>query len=274
MHVVDRGADDRATPCSGAIDWARRFDHMQQHTGQHVLSAAFDRVCSASHRELPPRRGRRATIDLAREVTPREIAAAEDEANRIVWEDRPVAIRFVTAEEAAALPLRKEPARAGTLRLIDVEDFDLSACGGTHVARTGGIGIIAVSGWEKFRGGSRVEFLCGVRARRRFDVWRDALAATRSICRWRRGAGGGDRAAAGRGKSLQRACAASRTTGASTRRAHWSRAAARAGHRLSIAEALLDGWDAAGLEGDGRGGGRGDRSVPWRCSPRRRRRWS
>ena len=67
-----------------------------------------------------------------------------DEANRIVWEDRPVAVRFVTAEEAAALPLRKEPARAGTLRLIDVEDYDLSACGGTHVARTGGIGIIVV----------------------------------------------------------------------------------------------------------------------------------
>ena len=72
------------------------------------------------------------------------MAAVVDEANRIVWEDRPVAVRFVTAEEAATLPLRKEPARAGTLRLIDVEDYDLSACGGTHVARTGGIGIIVV----------------------------------------------------------------------------------------------------------------------------------
>ena len=78
-----------------------------------------------------------------------------------------MAMRFVTAEEAAAMPLRKEPARAGTLRLIDVEDYDLSACGGTHVARTGGIGIIVVGGWEKFRGGSRVQFLCGVRVHRR-----------------------------------------------------------------------------------------------------------
>ena len=74
-------------------------------------------------------------------MSPAEIAAAETEANRIVWEDRPVTIRFADAEEAARLPLRKEPARGGTLRLIDVEDFDLSACGGTHVARTGGVGV-------------------------------------------------------------------------------------------------------------------------------------
>ncbi len=73
-------------------------------------------------------------------------------------------IRFAAAEEAAALPLRKEPKREGTLRLIDVQDFDLSACGGTHVARTGAIGIIAVSATERFRGGTRVTFLCGGRA--------------------------------------------------------------------------------------------------------------
>ena len=93
-----------------------------------------------------------------------EIDRVEDEANRIVWEDRPVAIRFVDAEEAARLPLRKEPARAGTLRIIEVKDFDVSACGGTHVARTGAIGSILVRSTEKFRGGTRVEFVCGVRA--------------------------------------------------------------------------------------------------------------
>ena len=120
----------------GEIDWPRRFDHMQQHTGQHVLSAAFDRLFGV--RTVSFHLGAAvSTIDLAREMTPAEIAAAEAEANRIVWEDRPVAIRFADAEEAARLPLRKEPARGGTLRLIDVEDFDLSACGGTHVARTG-----------------------------------------------------------------------------------------------------------------------------------------
>ena len=87
-----------------------------------------------------------------------------DVANAVVWEDRPVSIRFVSAEEAAALPLRKEPGREGPLRLIEVEAFDLSACGGTHVARTGAIGLIAVVGAERFRGGTRLTFVCGGRA--------------------------------------------------------------------------------------------------------------
>jgi alanyl-tRNA synthetase len=165
------------TTISGAINWPRRFDHMQQHTGQHVLSAAFDHRFGA--RTVSFHLGAAvSTIDLAREMTPREIAAAEDEANRIVWEDRPVAVRFVTAEEAATLPLRKEPARGGTLRLIEVEEFDLSACGGTHVARTGGIGVIAVASWERFKGGQRLEFLCGGRALGRFRSMRDSVTAS------------------------------------------------------------------------------------------------
>jgi alanyl-tRNA synthetase len=165
------------TRLSGTINWPRRFDHMQQHTGQHVLSAAFDHLFGA--RTVSFHLGAAvSTIDLAREMSAAEIAAAEDEANRIVWEDRPVAVRFVTAEEAAALPLRKEPARGGTLRLIDVEQFDLSACGGTHVGRTGGIGIIAVASWERFKGGQRLEFVCGGRALGRFRSLRDSVTAT------------------------------------------------------------------------------------------------
>jgi alanyl-tRNA synthetase len=161
---------------TGEIDWARRFDHMQQHTGQHVLSAAFDRLCGVRTESF--HMGQlSATIDLAREVTAAEVAKAEDDANRVVWEDRPVVVRFATAEQAAAMPLRKESGRTGSLRLIDVQDYDLSACGGTHVERTGAIGVIAIGGWEKFRGGSRVEFLCGTRALQRFRLWRDALAA-------------------------------------------------------------------------------------------------
>jgi alanyl-tRNA synthetase len=94
-----------------------------------------------------------------------------------VWENRPVRIRFATEAEAAQLPLRKAPKKSGTLRLIDVEEWDLSACGGTHVARTGEIGIIAVSGWERFKGGTRVEFVCGGRALTRFRSLRDTTAA-------------------------------------------------------------------------------------------------
>ena len=179
-HVVDVSNGASLLPLGqavrGVVDWARRFDHMQQHTGQHVLSAAFEHLFKV--RTVSFHLGSAAsTIDLAREVSANEIAAAEEEANRIVWEDRPVSIRFATAEEAVAMPLRKEPVRTGTLRLIDVQGFDLSACGGTHVARTGAIGIIAVGAWERFKGGSRVEFLCGGRALGRFRRLRDATAA-------------------------------------------------------------------------------------------------
>jgi alanyl-tRNA synthetase len=161
----------------GEIDWSRRFDHMQQHSGQHVLSAAFDKLFAVRTVSFHLG-GAVSTIDLAREMLPAEIAAAEAEANRIVWEDRPVTVRFVDAEEAARLPLRKEPARGGTLRLIDVEGFDLSACGGTHVARTGGIGGIAVASWERFKGGQRLEFLCGRRALDGYRRLRDTVTAS------------------------------------------------------------------------------------------------
>jgi alanyl-tRNA synthetase len=159
----------------GEINWERRFDHMQQHTGQHVLSAAFDILFD--NRTMSFHMGAElSTIDLVKEMSSDQIATAEDEANRIVWEDREVAIRFVSSAEAAALPLRKEPAREGTLRLIDVKDFDLSACGGTHVARTGAIGAVVIPAVERFKGGSRVTFACGARAVRAFRTLRDSVA--------------------------------------------------------------------------------------------------
>jgi alanyl-tRNA synthetase len=161
----------------GVVDWERRFDHMQQHSGQHVLSAAFDKLFGVRTVSFHLG-GAVSTIDLAREMSEAEIAAAETEANRIVWEDRPVTIRFADAQEAARLPLRKESVRGGTLRLIDVEGFDLSACGGTHVARTGGIGLIAVASWERFKGGQRLEFLCGGRALGGYRILRDAISAS------------------------------------------------------------------------------------------------
>jgi alanyl-tRNA synthetase len=171
-HVVE-GTLEVGQPVVGEVDWPRRFDHMQQHTGQHILSAAFERLYKARTESF--RLGAEfSTIDLAREVMPSEIASAEEEACRVVWEERPVTIRFVTDAEAAKLPLRKEPVRGGWLRLIEVEGYDLSACGGTHVSRTGEIGIVAVRGWEKFRGGTRVEFVCGRRALVSHRVWRDA----------------------------------------------------------------------------------------------------
>ncbi len=175
LHVVDVPLEPG--PVRGIIDWDRRFEHMQQHTGQHVLSAAFDRLFSA-RTESFHLGSASSTIDLNRPLSPNEIERAEDDSNRVVWEDRPVGIRFADAGEAARLPLRKEPARTGRLRLIEVADFDISACGGTHVARTGAIGAIAVQSSERFRGGTRVEFLCGVRALKGYRLLRDAMAAS------------------------------------------------------------------------------------------------
>src|SRR6185436_8011871 len=174
-HIVDGDQIVEGQPVRGVVDWTRRFDHMQQHTGQHVLSAAADRLFGA--RTVSFHLGTdAATIDLSRELTPQELVRAELDANRIVWENRPVTIRYASADEAAALPLRKESVREGTLRLIDVEDFDLSACGGTHVSTTGGIGVIAIGAVERFKGGQRVEFFCGSRALTKFRSMRDALA--------------------------------------------------------------------------------------------------
>ena len=179
-HVMDAPltVGDRVR---GVVDWPRRFDHMQQHTGQHILSAAFDHLWSV--RTVSFHLGAEsATIDLAREVTEKEIRDAEAEANRVVWEDRPVTVRFVTEEEAARLPLRKEPARTGLLRLVEVADFDLSACGGTHVPSTGMIGLIAVAGWERFKGATRLTFVCGGRALRSHGTLRDIVtSATRVL---------------------------------------------------------------------------------------------
>ena len=179
VHVIDGAAAPFAVgdQIRGDVDHARRLDHMQQHTGQHVLSAAFDRLFGV--RTVSFHMGSaESTIDLAREVTPAEIDRALAEANRVVWDDRAVGIRYATDAEAAAMPLRKESHRSGVLRLVEVPDFDLSACGGTHVTRTGVIGMIVVSGTERFKGGSRVSFLCGRRALDGYNALRDVTTAT------------------------------------------------------------------------------------------------
>lgn len=179
LHATD-GPISPGTVIHGTVDAVRRFDHRQQHTGQHVLSAAFDRLFGA--RTVGFHLGAEvSTLDLDAALPPDAIARAESEANRIVWENRPVTIRFVSPEEAANLPLRKEPVKAGPLRLIGVEGYDLSACGGTHVRATGAIGIIAVRSWEKLRGGTRLTFVCGGRALDAFRLLRDAVA--RSLTR-------------------------------------------------------------------------------------------
>jgi alanyl-tRNA synthetase len=153
------------TAVHGRIDAARRRDHMQQHTGQHVLSAAFVRLF-----DIPTvsfhMGSESCTIDLeTNSLSLSQVEAAEKLANEIVTEDRPVSIRFVPLEEARQLGLRKIPPRqTGKLRLIDVAEFDLTACGGTHARSTGQLGSILLRKVEKVKQGARVEFVCGARA--------------------------------------------------------------------------------------------------------------
>jgi alanyl-tRNA synthetase len=149
----------------GFIDTLRRRDHMQQHSGQHVLSAAFERLY-----QMPTvsfHMGDEAcTIDLASgRLTDDQLKAAERLANQVVFENRPVRIKFVSQDEAKTLGLRKLPdVGKDELRLIDIADFDLCACGGTHVLSTGQIGPVLVRKFEKVKQGFRVEFVCGDRA--------------------------------------------------------------------------------------------------------------
>ena len=175
-HLVDRELETNSR-VRGHVDWKRRFDHMQQHTGQHLLSAAFERETGA--RTVSFHLGTStSTIDLDKELTADKIAAVEDAVNAVLWEDREICVKFVTAAEAAKLPLRKDPTREGELRIIEVNDYDMSACGGTHVKRTGAIGVIAISGFERFKGGLRVEFVCGGRALRAFRTLKNAVSGS------------------------------------------------------------------------------------------------
>ena len=153
------------TAVHGTIDRGRRCDHMQQHTGQHVLSAAFIELYQFPTVSFHMGEDY-CSIDLATEsLTAAQVIEAEKRANEIVFENRPVRIRYVRREEAEKLGLRKlPPAERDELRLIEVADFDLSACGGTHVSATGQIGSILLRKTEKTRQGVRIEFVCGGRA--------------------------------------------------------------------------------------------------------------
>jgi alanyl-tRNA synthetase len=162
IHIVDRLLSPG--PLTAQIDWPRRFDHMQQHTGQHLLSAIFQQKFS-----LPTVSfhlgAELCTIDLrGAEPTQRILDDAASAANEIVYEDRAVTIKYGTAEELAAAGVRKTVERSGILRAIEIEALELQPCGGTHVKRTGQIGTILLRSVSKVRQDWRIEFVCGQRA--------------------------------------------------------------------------------------------------------------
>jgi alanyl-tRNA synthetase len=183
LHLIDcpPGWLRPGVPVRGEVDANRRRDHMQQHSGQHVLSAAFEKLYSFPTVSFHMGDDL-CTVDLATEaINAKQLQAVERLANEIIAEDRPVEIRFATPDEARLMGVRKiPPAVREKLRLIDIRDFDLNACGGTHVRSTGQIGAILLRKTEKVKQGIRVEFVCGLRAvstaRRDFQTLTDAAA--------------------------------------------------------------------------------------------------
>ena len=164
LHVVQGPAPALDAIVAGRVDWSRRLDHMQQHTGQHILSQALIKLFDAPTRSFRVLdQSCEIDVELANPTT-EIIERAVELANNVIWEDRVITIHNVSAAEAAAMPLRKDPAREGELRLIEIEDFDLTPCGGTHAVRTGEVGMIALRSWERAKGLTRMEFVAGVRA--------------------------------------------------------------------------------------------------------------
>jgi alanyl-tRNA synthetase len=175
-HVLDKparfGLNDEL---EARVDWIRRFDHMQQHTGQHLLSAVFEELFG--HKTVSVHFGdESSTLDLDTAILSKDrVVKAEHRANEIVFENRAVTVAFEDA--ATATGLRKEVDRIGELRVISIDGIDRSACGGTHVRGTGEIGPVVVRRIEKYKQSTRVEFICGWRALARSRADFDALSA-------------------------------------------------------------------------------------------------
>lgn len=155
------------------VDWSHRREMMQQHTGQHIISQAFFQLYGAETKGF--RINDRVTeIDLTLELQPEQIEQAiiraEDLANNIIFDNREIRIHEVTPEQAASLPLRKESFITDCIRVIEIDDFDWSPCGGTHAKRTGEVGLIAVRAWERAKKMTRLHFVCGSRVSRDYRL--------------------------------------------------------------------------------------------------------
>jgi alanyl-tRNA synthetase len=168
-HLLAAALDETVERVQGEVDWDRRFDHMQQHSGQHLLSAAFEELFAA------PTVGfhlgsASSTIDLEMDdLSWASASRVEAAVNRVVWDNRPVSVQVIDPAALHDVPLRKPPAVEGKVRVVWVDGYDASACGGTHVRRTGEVGLIKITAIERYKGGVRVHFVCGGRALRDYQ---------------------------------------------------------------------------------------------------------
>ena len=167
LHLLESPLD--AGKVEGRIDWERRFDHMQQHTGQHLLSQACIKICAAETMSFHLG-DESSTIDTTRpDLRAAQIAEIETLVNRIIYENRPVRVHWVSQDDIHRFPVRKLPTVEENIRIVEIGDFDFSPCGGTHCARTGELGIVKISKWENYKGGTRLHFVCGTRALRDYQ---------------------------------------------------------------------------------------------------------
>jgi alanyl-tRNA synthetase len=167
VHLLEKSIS--APEVEVTINWERRFDHMQQHTGQHILSQAFLKTWGAD--TLSFHLGEKsASIDLNQSgLTAETIATVELLANRIIFENRAVIGHMVGQNELKQLPVRGVPSVEENIRILEIKDYDYSPCGGTHCSITGEIGIVKISRYENYKGGMRVHFVCGFRALKNFQ---------------------------------------------------------------------------------------------------------
>ncbi|WP_458127157.1 alanyl-tRNA editing protein [Paenibacillus sp. Z3-2] len=172
-HKLERAPEQTEVHCE--LDWERRFDHMQQHTGQHLLSAITLKLTEAM--TLSFHLGAEYdTIDVAAaDLGADQLTAIEQEVNRQIYRNARINTSWVTAEEAAQLPLVKQPTVTEDIRIVEIEGVEYNACGGTHVSATGEIGIIKLLKTEKVKGGTRIYFKCGTRALNEFTSTQNVL---------------------------------------------------------------------------------------------------
>lgn len=175
IHILKKELKEKInSEVVGKIDWKRRFDHMQQHSGQHILSAAFEKLWNADTvsfylgDEI-------CTLDIMKDnITSEEVKKAEILSNNIVLENKPIKVYFVNQERANELNLRKIPPQKEDIRIVEIKDFDICACCGTHCGTTGEVGLIKILKWEKRGVKIRLDFICGKRSLKDY-YWKNEL---------------------------------------------------------------------------------------------------
>ena len=172
IHLL--AEDISSDKVTGKVEWQTRFDHMQQHSGQHILSQSFHELLGAETLSFHLGEAISSVEMDLRKISEEEVENVERRANEIVFQDREIKCYFIPEEKIESVPLRRPPKKKGLIRVVEVSDFDFSACGGTHVRRAGEIGLIKILKLERIRNNIRFEFICGKRTLEDY-LWKNRI---------------------------------------------------------------------------------------------------